>query len=324
MIRRSALFATVLSVIGVPAVAQTEAVNPHPDMKPPTEIVDGADYAVYDRQGRRTSLSEIIESSMSNDVLLVGEEHDDMIGHVFELELLKAAYGESGNVSGSGRRVILSLEMFERDVQYVVDEYLAGLISETQFLRSTRPWDFYESRYRGLIEAAKSDGSPVIAANAPRRYVSRVTSEGPESLWVLSADALEYLPPLPFPGPSNRYREEWDALMTAAMDEAPESASGHEVSANAIYSQALWDASMGYSISEALVENLGGFVIHFAGSFHVANETGILERINDYRPGTRVTTVVMTKVDDIEAWSPDEHQQLADYVVLTKDPHPSS
>ena len=324
MLRRSALFATVVSVVSTPVAAQAPGVNPHPEMQIPTEVVDGADYAIYDRQGRRTSLAEIIRGSVSNDVLLVGEEHDDMVGHVLEVELLEAAYNESGSVTGSGRRVVLSLEMFERDVQYVLDEYLEGLISEDHFLRSTRPWDFYDTRYRGLVEAAKSDGSPVVAANAPRRYVSRVTSEGPESLWVLSADALDHLPPLPFPGPSNRYREEWEALMTAAMEGAPESASGHEVSPNAIYSQALWDASMGYSISEALVENLGGLVIHFAGSFHVANDTGIVERINDYRPGTRVTTVVMTKVDDIEAWSADEHQDLADYVVLTKNPHPAT
>ena len=38
----------------------------------------------------------------------------------------------------------------------------------------------------------------------------------------------------------------------------------------------------------------------------------------DYRPGTRVTTVVMTQVDDIDAWSAEEHAPLADYVVLTR------
>ena len=39
-----------------------------------------------------------------------------------------------------------------------------------------------------------------------------------------------------------------------------------------------------------------------------------------YRPGTRVTTVVMKKVDDIEAWSDSEYAPLADYVVLTRKP----
>ncbi len=322
MLRRSVLFATALSVAGAPCAAQTQDVKPHGEAR--TSIEDGVDYAIFDRQGQRVSLADIIQASVSDDVLLVGEEHDDMIGHAFEIELLEAAYEVIGSGQGGGRTVLLSLEMFERDVQYVLDEYLAGLISESHFLRSTHPWPFYEERYRPLVEAAKANGSPVVAANAPRRYVSRVTSEGPESLWVLSADAKEFLPPLPFPGPSNRYREQWDALMAEEMDEMPASDGGHEVSQNAIHSQALWDASMGYSISQALVRNLAGFVVHFAGSFHVASDTGIPETLADYRPGTYVTTVVMTVVDDIEAWSAEEHQELADYVVLTKNPEPAT
>jgi uncharacterized iron-regulated protein len=77
---------------------------------------------------------------------------------------------------------------------------------------------------------------------------------------------------------------------------------------------------MGHAITEALVRHLGSFVVHFAGSFHVEKATGIPERIADYRPGTRVTSVVMTKVDDIEAWSAEDHGDLADFVVLTLKP----
>jgi len=102
-----------------------------------------------------------------------------------------------------------------------------------------------------------------------------------------------------------------------AQEEGP---AGHEVNHNMIQAQALWDASMGYSITEALVGHTGAFVLHMAGSFHVEKGTGIQEHILAYRPGTRVTTVVMKKVDDIEAWSDSEHGPLADYVVLTRKP----
>ena len=93
-----------------------------------------------------------------------------------------------------------------------------------------------------------------------------------------------------------------------------------ELNPNAIYSQALWDAAMGHAITEALVTHIDGFVVHMAGSFHVEKGTGILERIADYRPGTRVTTLVMTKVDDIDSWSEERHASLADFVVLTRMP----
>tara|TARA_A100001037_G_scaffold265766_1_gene257463 strand:- start:3694 stop:4056 length:363 start_codon:yes stop_codon:yes gene_type:complete len=102
--------------------------------------------------------------------------------------------------------------------------------------------------------------------------------------------------------------------------QSEESPAGHEINPNMIQAQALWDASMGYSITEALVGHIGAFVLHMAGSFHVEKGTGIQEHILAYRPGTRVTTVVMKKVDDIEAWSDSEYAPLADYVVLTRKP----
>jgi uncharacterized iron-regulated protein len=89
------------------------------------------------------------------------------------------------------------------------------------------------------------------------------------------------------------------------------------VSPNALQAQALWDASMGYVIAGALMRNVGALVVHVAGAFHVSRGTGIPERIADYRPGTRVTSVVITKVAEIEAWTEEEHADLADFVVLT-------
>ncbi len=312
MTSRAGLITTLLCAFTLPVHAQD---SPTPDEAPAAQptIQVGVDYRVYDREGNPSSLLAIIGAALGDDVLLVGEEHDDMIGHAFETELFLAALDEIGGAAASGRAVVLSMEMFERDVQYVLDEYLAGMISEEHFLKSSRPWPDYESRYRPLIEIARERGSAVIAANAPRRYVSRVTSEGPESLIELSAHARSYLPPLPYPGPSDVYRDQWDAVMAEAME-----GRDYQTNPNAVYSQALWDASMGHAITEALVRHMGSLVIHFVGSFHVGRGTGVPERIADYRPGTSVTTVVMTKVDDIDAWSVDEHAGLGDFVVLTK------
>lgn len=305
-------------------------------------IANGVDYRVYDRNGDAITIAAIVDEALGDEVLLVGEEHDDMVGHSFQTLLLREVVSRIGSDHGSGRTVLLSLEMFERDVQYVINEYLAELITETHFLRSSRPWEDYANRYRPLVESAREFGLPVIAANAPRRYVNRVTNQGPQSLEDLSEQARTYLPPLPYRGPSDQYRAQWDTLMALAMrgpqskpdttsvrtnlvaanehEAQEEGPAGHEVNHNMIQAQALWDASMGYSITEALVGHTGAFVLHMAGSFHVEKGTGIQEHILAYRPGTRVTTVVMKKVDDIEAWSDSEYAPLADYVVLTRKP----
>lgn len=309
-------------VPGGSAVAQ-DVVSSTSQAAQAEEPTEGVDYVVYDGDGTPSSLDAVVAAALLDEVLLVGEEHDDMVGHRIEAVLLESL-AAALSIPQGGRDLVLSLEMFERDVQYIVDEYLADLISEEHFLRSSRPWDDYDLRYRPLVEAAKERGIPVVAANAPRRYVSRVTSHGPGSLAELPAEARRHLPPLPYPGPSERYREQWNAVMENALAGYEGGADGRDysVNPNAIHSQALWDASMGHAVTEALVRHLGGFVVHFAGSFHVEKGTGILERIADYRPGTRVTTVVMTKVDDVGAWSGDDHGPLADFVILTRKPEP--
>ncbi len=279
---------------------------------PAIELVVGQNYRVYRADGTPSTLNEIVERSLGEDVLLVGEEHGDLVGHRIEDVLFRAL---ADTLSSSGRPLVLSLEMFERDVQFVVDEYLAGLITENHFLDSSRPWTDYDVRYRALVETALGADLPVVAANAPRRYVNRVTRSGAGSLQDLPPTAKAFLPPLPYPLASRRYRAQWDSLMVefggggGTHDE--------EAGERTLQAQALWDASMGHSITEALVEHLGALVVHYAGSFHVERGTGIPERIADYRPGSRVTAVVMRAVEDVEGWRADEHEGLGDFVILT-------
>lgn len=289
--------------------------------EPPAPPAEGADFLVFRADGTPASLPDVLAALDGVDVLLVGEEHGNRVGHGVEAMLFEGALRRFEHGS---RWVTLSMEMFERDVQYVVDEYLAGLISEVHFLDSARPWEEYRIRYRPLVEMARAWGSPIVAANAPRRYVNMVTRGGPEALDQLGELARFYLPPLPYPGPSAAYRAQWDALMAEAMGLEPgvqgtPEGRTYAGSENALQAQALWDAAMGHAIAEAFAVSADRLVVHFAGSFHVERGTGIAERIEDYRPGTRVLSVVMTRVeDDALAWDATKHAGLGDFVILTR------
>ncbi|GMV06322.1 MAG: hypothetical protein AMXMBFR53_25980 [Gemmatimonadota bacterium] len=325
--RTVALAALALAFAPAPSAAQ------HPDTMAAT-VVEGADFRVYDHRGRSRSFADVLKALDGADAVLVGETHDDVVGHGVEAQIFIRAAQRMGAV-GSGaetrRPVVLSLEMFERDVQYVVDEYLSDLITEDQFKRSARPWDRYDTDYRGMVEFAKAHGLPVVAANAPRRYVNRVSRQGPGALDALSAQAKAFLPPLPYPGPSEKYTAQWNALMAEMMAAQrpegqappPEAAAGarpnHGIG-NALYAQALWDAAMGHAVTSALDAWPGALVVHYAGSFHVERGTGIPERVAGYRPRTKVVTVVLQPVADIDAWDDEEHDDLGDFVILTKRP----
>jgi uncharacterized iron-regulated protein len=300
------------------------------------------EFRVYSGAGDPVSLDSVVAAMVHRDVVFIGESHNDLTGHHLELELLTRAFGAYGSDSarGGARPVALSLEMFERDVQYVVDEYLRDLVTEDQFRASSRPWPEYETDYRPLVEFAKQHNLDVIAANAPRRYANRVSRLGPDALMDLSEQALATLPPLPYGSPSAAYAEQWRQAMVDAMEEmrrrcppppameravsadsAPRAMpmASHATSSNPLQAQALWDASMAYSISQYLNRHPRTLVLHMVGSFHVEHGTGIPEHLQVYRPGTSALIVVMRPVEDIEAFDSERFGGNEDFVILTEE-----
>jgi uncharacterized iron-regulated protein len=68
--------------------------------------------------------------------------------------------------------------MFERDAQPLLNDYLAGRLSEADFLARSRPWDRYITDYRPMVELAKAKGWPVVASNVPRPHGVRDRTQG--------------------------------------------------------------------------------------------------------------------------------------------------
>ena len=257
-------------------------------------------------------LDVLLAASTAVDAVLVGERHGDPGGHRFQADLFQAL------VRDGERPLVLSLEMFERDVQSVLDEYLGDLITEEHFLAASRPWGSYQRDYRPMVELAREEGIPVVAANAPRRYVNRVSRLGRDALADLPAAAREHLPPLPYPGPSEAYRAEWDALM-AEMAAAAGHPSARSMGDTALQAQALWDASMAHSMVEALDRQRGdALVVHLTGAFHVENRTGTPEALDHYRPGIRSLVVVIHPVADPHVPPSEDQLRGGDFVVLTQ------
>ena len=318
----------------------------------PMGLLDqGVDYAqhfqVFTGDGEPATLEDIVQAMAAAEVVFFGETHTDPVGHWIEADLLKKALASFrvGEESGARRPVALSLEMFERDVQGIVDEYLRGFITEDQFKKSARPWEYYDTDYRAMVETAKQAGIPVLAANAPRRYVNRVSRLGPDALYDLPPRVRSVLPPLPYPGPSDAYRTEWLELMTEMpmqrqceppnvepkeddqMEQPPEPADepppepmpSHMASfmENGLQAQSLWDASMAYAITTFIELHPGALVLHTVGSFHVDNFTGIPEQVQYYRPRTRNLVVSMEPVEDFRSFNRDEHAGRGNFVILT-------
>jgi uncharacterized iron-regulated protein len=329
-----------LALIVSPLFAQTETVP-----SDSAEVDMTTAYRVYHSDGSAATLDDVLDAMAAADVVFVGEQHDDPVGHYLEAALLKQTFMRYGQAD-TARPLALSLEMFARDVQPILDEYLGDLITDDQFRRSSRPWGNYETDYRPMVEFAKAHNLPVIAANAPRRYVNRVSRLGPASLDTLSAWAKSWLPPLPYPPASPAYADKWNALMAEMMaqhqpppadsmstdsthashtapeaddatEEEPPASSGMHGMGYMLDAQAFWDASMADAINQFLVQTPDALVLHMVGSFHVEEGLGTPAQLSGYRPGTRHLIVVMKSADDITQFDVDEHGSLGDFVILT-------
>lgn len=270
-------------------------------------------YTIFTSDGKPATLDDIMRAAAASDAVFLGEYHDDTVAHALQFEIFKRAVEQFG----PNRKVQLSLEMFERDVQVVLDEYLAGRITEDHFLRSSRPWNNYKTDYRPLVELAKEKRLPVIAANAPRRYVNMVARLGRDSVLSLSKDAKKWLAPLPFGEPSEAYSKKFNALMGKIHD------STQPVSPM-LYSQTLWDATMAYWVAKALKEHKGSLVVHLNGGFHTESRLGTIEKLAKYRSKAKSLVVTMRYEENFRTFDPAKHTGLGDFVILTDSKQPRS
>ncbi len=306
---RAALLAALLGWLGG-SIEPMHGQTPGQTANPP--------YRLYKPDGQPATLDDVASALARAEVVFIGESHDDPGAHALQLDLLRAAQARYGADAARRRQVALSLEMFERDVQLPLDEYLAGLIPENQFLACSRPWNNYQSDYRPLVEFAKAQRIPVVAANPPRRYVNLVGREGREALKKLSEPARAFLPPLPYGAASAAYEAKFQRLMSDAHRADREGERRMPSLARLLDSQSLWDAGMAHAIAETLASVPEALVIHINGRFHSEEGLGIPEHLAAYRKGTRMLIVtVVSDAENPEVLNVARYGKLGDFVALS-------
>lgn len=256
------------------------------------------------RNGSPAAFADMVEALLEADVVLVGEQHGFAAGHAFEERLLRALHARQPKLA-------LSLEMFETDVQGVLDEYLGGHITEAAFLAAARPWPRYKTDYRPMVEYSREARLPVVAANAPRRYVNIVSRKGQEALLELPRQSRAFLPRLPYSMEVGAaYEAELSRLFGSPHGAAP--TPGMPSPDNMKQAQALWDHSMAESILAARRRLRVRTVMHVCGSMHCERGFGIVERLKRASPRLRIATVILRPTPEDGSELPAD---LGDFVV---------
>ncbi len=277
-------------------------------------------HRVYDCEEKRFSDFEAMLADLARaDVVFVGEQHDDPATHRLERAILEGLARRRSNM-------VVAMEMFERDVQSALDEYLAGRLSEAEFLKVARPWPRYATDYRPLVEFARAHGWRVVASNVPRRYASSVSKSGLVALEAVPA-AERKLMATRIHCPLDDYFKRFARQMNSHPDTSGQPAGQQPESQQRAmierfyYAQCLKDETMAESIAEVLLNHSGPLprplVVHFNGAFHSDYYFGAAARTKQRLTKSQIKVLSIVPVEDLDRVKAGDYRKHGDYVIFT-------
>jgi uncharacterized iron-regulated protein len=265
-------------------------------------------YRVYDTGAEEyLSVAQLVDRVRDADVVLFGELHDDVVAHRIQLEVIERLAADSTERA-------LGLEMFERDVQSVIDDYVLRRIDEGSFLGSARPWQNYPAAYRPLVETARAHRWPIEATNMPQETASSIARYGTAALGSLSLDQRRHVAAelqCPEDGYWTRFQE---AMQSAADTDSTAHAAVDPFIKRTYEAQCARDETMAETISALLP---GIRVLHINGGFHSDFHMGIVPRILRRVPAASIRTISAFPVDDLTDPPIEEHARRADFLIFT-------
>lgn len=273
-------------------------------------------YRIYSvRSGKEVTLDSIINDMKNYDVLFYGEEHNDSVTHYLE----KTIFEKMNLKYGTG--LALSMEMFERDVQPVMNEYLRGFIRERNFIKDARAWSNYRD-YKPMVELAKEKKLDVICANAPGRYTNLAGRKGQSVLLELPDESKKFFAPLPYDTAQGKYYEKLQEMSghspvaknDTAKAKPPVMSMGNF---NLIVAQSLWDATMAYSISEYRKKQPKKKIMQVNGRFHSDEGFAIVTQLKKYSPKTRSLVISTGSDESFPSIDWTKLNQQGDYIIVT-------
>jgi uncharacterized iron-regulated protein len=262
---------------------------------------------------KEITINDIVDDMENNDVLFYGEEHNDSITHYLENKIFETLFQKYSNA------MTLSMEMFERDVQPIMNEYLTSDIRERNFKKDARAWSNYRD-YRPMVEFCKTNKLDVICANAAGRYSNLAGRKGQTALMNLPLESKKFFAPLPYDTASGKYYEKLMDLsghgstIDTAKKAPPVIGMGNF---SLIAAQSLWDATMAYSISEYLKLHKTKKVFQVNGRFHSDEHFAVVAQLKKYSPKTKVLVISSGSDEAFPNIDWKKHQHLGDYIIIT-------
>jgi uncharacterized iron-regulated protein len=240
---------------------------------------------------------QMVEDLRKADIVFVGEMHDREAHHQLQLDIIRA-------LRTAKKTVAVGFEMFTYESQKNLDNWVAGIIPESEFISSYyRNWNFPWPLYDDLFLYVRDNKIPSIALNVPPEITRKVSASGFSSL---TKEERAKLPPETGCVVDEQYMK---------FIRRAHSMHGHSGKNFAYFCEAqlLWDQVMARTIVEYRKKNPGKTVVVITGNGH-AWKRGIPEQVRSLSEKTSVRVVLPHIPGHIDpaSMSPED----ADYILL--------
>lgn len=260
-------------------------------------------YIIYNQKGKKVDYSDLLKAAEKSDIVVFGELHDNPICHWLELELTKDLWDIKKE------NLVLGAEMFERDNQQLLNEYIHKFIRKKDFEAEAKLWKNYKTDYAPIVDFASDKNIRFIATNVPRRFAAVVNQYGFEGLDSINALQRGMIASLPIKfNPDLKCYKDMLSMQGEGMP-------GHS-SPNIAKAQALKDATMAASILKNGAD--GQLFLHFNGSYHSDNFEGLVwylnqgaKRMSEPLKILTISTVEQDTIDDLKS----ENTGKADFII---------
>ena len=246
------------------------------------------------RDRETVSFQEMVEDIASASTVFIGEMHNSPAHHKTQLDVIQALYEK-------GKPLAIGIEMFKNNNQDDLDAWIAGDISEEEFIPLfLENWGFGWNLYRDIFLYAREKGIPLIGLNVPQEITRKVGQTGFESL---TDEELSTLPP----GVTCELDEQYMDHLELVFEYKKSTDRSFVYFCEA---QVLWDQAMAWYLTDYMKSNPGRSVIVLAGAIH-AWKYGIPKQKQRYIEGEQSVIVPDLPVDQKSV-----NEDDADYFVI--------
>ncbi len=239
-------------------------------------------------------LAQVISGVEEKRIVYVGEYHDRHSHHDIQVQIIRGLLRQ-------GRPLAVGMEMFQRPFQSTLDDYIAGSITEREFLARSeyfKRWGFDYNLYKPVLDLCRQEKVPVVALNLRREITEKVAKSGMDAL---SAEERGELP-----ASMDLSDEAYRQRLRAIFDQH-RGADGRSFD-DFLQAQVIWDEAMAESVDGYLRDHPDRRMVVIAGGGHLAFGAGIPKRV--FRRNGLPYAVIL---NDVEV-----EPLIADYIVLTQ------